>query len=155
MLTHCVNDVIIQPLEHIRKPPHLASTKKYRKTRELYWIYQLRTLEPKHLTHNSAEWGTDIPKCFRKFYTYCYQVIQICTHNKPGGGRDRSMIGMIISSNKLLHVLMKRRTSNEFRPYRKVGCLKMILQNILNRAITNWYPRFQGAVKKPCNDLFM
>ncbi len=28
---HCVNDVKIQPLEHIRKPPHLASTKKYRK----------------------------------------------------------------------------------------------------------------------------
>ncbi len=23
---HCVNDVKIQPLEHIRKPPHLAST---------------------------------------------------------------------------------------------------------------------------------
>ncbi len=43
---HCVNDVIIQPLEHFRNPPHLASTKKYRKTRELYLIYQLRTLEP-------------------------------------------------------------------------------------------------------------
>ncbi len=43
---HCVNDVKIQPLEHIRKAPHVASTKKYRKTRELYWIYQLRTLEP-------------------------------------------------------------------------------------------------------------
>ncbi len=32
-------------------------------------------------THNSAEWGTDIPKCVRKFYSLLLlTVIQICTH---------------------------------------------------------------------------
>ncbi len=36
----------------------------------------------KHLTHNSAEWGTHILKHVRKFYSLLLPtVIQICTHN--------------------------------------------------------------------------
>ncbi len=35
---HCLDDVKIQILEFIRKPPMLKSTMKYRKTRELHWI---------------------------------------------------------------------------------------------------------------------
>ncbi len=35
----------------------------------------------KHLAHNSAEWGTDSPKCVRKFYCLLLPtVIQICNH---------------------------------------------------------------------------
>ncbi len=42
-----------------------------------YWRFS------KHLTHNSAEWGTDIPKRVRKFYCLLLPtVIQICIHNK-------------------------------------------------------------------------
>ncbi len=48
---HCLEDVKIQILEFIRKPPMLKSTMKYRNTRELYWIYQLKTLEPMGLNN--------------------------------------------------------------------------------------------------------
>ncbi len=41
---HYVNDVKIQPLEHIKNPPHLASTKNYRKRTELYWKYLFENL---------------------------------------------------------------------------------------------------------------
>ncbi len=44
----------------------------------------------KHLTHNSAEWGTDITKRVRKFYSLLLPtVIQICTHNKKNLKKSR------------------------------------------------------------------
>ncbi len=48
---HCLDDVKIQILEFIGKPPMLRSTMKYRKTRELHWIYPLKTLEPMGLNN--------------------------------------------------------------------------------------------------------
>ncbi len=43
---HSLDDVKIQILENILKPPMLKSTTKHRKMKELHWIYQLKTLEP-------------------------------------------------------------------------------------------------------------
>ncbi len=48
---HKLDDGKIQILEHILRPPLLKSTTKYRKKRELHWIYQLKCLEPMALNN--------------------------------------------------------------------------------------------------------
>ena len=59
--THSIEDVKIQILEFIKKPPRAEDTKIFRKKRELHWIYQLKTLDPLGL--NTMECIHEILTC--------------------------------------------------------------------------------------------
>ena len=50
---HTVDDIQIQIIEFIKRPPHLTDTTKFRRRRELHWMYQLKTVDPQGI--NSME----------------------------------------------------------------------------------------------------
>ena len=44
--SHCASTPMMELIEVLKSDPSLEQTTKDRRNRELYWIHQLRTLEP-------------------------------------------------------------------------------------------------------------